>query len=103
MTPKKTRNIARIVVITMGVVIFIAGVYGFGSKLEEFIRVARTTDEGGFALIPILNYFFATGGFICLFFWAARNGMFKDIEKPKHDLLERERELDRLDGVHWED
>ena len=44
MSMSKTGNTGRVVVIAMGVVIFIAGVYGFGSKLEEFIRVARNTD-----------------------------------------------------------
>ena len=30
-----------------------------------------------------------------LLVWAAVNGMFHDIEKPKHTMLEQERQLDR--------
>lgn len=102
MKPTPRHNWAKIVVLSMAVVIFLSGLYGFGSKFEEFIRMVRSTEGGRFALIPILNYLLASAGFVCLFVWAARNGMFKDIEKPKYDLLERERELDRKDGIDWE-
>ncbi len=103
MTQPKKRNVSKIVVLAMAAGTLITGVYGFGSKFEEFIRMARTPDGGGFALIPVLNYMFATAGFVCLFVWAMRNGMFKDIEGPKYDQLDRERELDRLDGIDWKE
>jgi hypothetical protein len=40
---------------------------------------------------------------ICLLVWATRNGMFRNIEKPKYDMLDREEELDRLEGRPWSD
>ncbi len=105
MLTKKELNGPRITLIVMAVWIFIAGVYGFGSKFEEFIHLLSDPEfeEGRFALIPILNYILASAGFACMFVWAARNGMFKDIERPKFDLMDRERKLDQEDGIIWKD
>jgi hypothetical protein len=55
----------------------------------------RGDTDGAFAITPILNYLLAGAGFLLLFFWAAFNGMFHDIESPKHLHLEREKMLDR--------
>lgn len=99
------RRRARIVVVGMTVVIVIAGVYGFGSKLEEFVRALLDDNRapgGEFVFIPVLNYFLASSGFVFLFIWAALNGMFRDIERPKYDMLERERQLDAEAGQPWE-
>jgi hypothetical protein len=40
-------------------------------------------------------------GMLCMLAWAASNGMFRDIEKPKYDMLQREQELDERDGKPW--
>ena len=49
------------------------------------------------AIAPILNYLLASVGFFLLLMWAAMNGMFHDIERPKHKLLEQEEQLDALE------
>jgi nitrogen fixation-related uncharacterized protein len=41
-----------------------------------------------------VNYVFASGGFLLLLLWAAMNGMFRDLEHPKHVMLMNEKELD---------
>ena len=41
------------------------------------------------------KYLLASLGFFCLLMWAALNGMFRDLEQPKYNMLENERELDR--------
>jgi hypothetical protein len=69
---------------------------GFGSKFIELIRVFQGDVEGAFAVAPIVNYLLATTGFLFLLGWAAANGMFRDIEQPKIDMLANER---RLDGI----
>jgi nitrogen fixation-related uncharacterized protein len=43
----------------------------------------------------VVNYLLASLGFFCLLMWAALNGMFRDLEQPKYNMLENERELDR--------
>lgn len=101
----RRRRTARFVVLSMTVVIIVVGAYGFGSKFEEFVRafLAKDTAPGGeFVFIPVLNYFIASLGFVCLFIWAARNGMFKDIEKPKYTMLDQERQIDESEGIRWE-
>lgn len=78
--------------------ILIPGGYGF---VEKFIQFARTLalgpDEGGFTIIPIMNYLVVTAGMVCLLMWAVMHGMFRDIEKPKYTMLEREAQLDLRD------
>ena len=64
----------------------------------EFITLAKGDVDGAFALTPVVNYLLASLGFLCLFGWAACNGMFHDIEQPKRDMLESERQLDELSG-----
>jgi hypothetical protein len=57
----------------------------------------RTSPGGGagaFAITPVLNSLLPSRGFFLLLSWAAANGMFHDIERPKPALLEREAELD---------
>lgn len=84
-----------IVTAVLAVVILIPSMLGFGNKLLEFIALVRGDVDGAFAISPVANYLLASLGFFCLLLWATLNGMFKDIEEPKHDLLTRENELDR--------
>lgn len=72
--------------------------FGFGTKFYELVRVFQGDASGAFAVTPIVNYLLAGAGFVLLFGWAARNGMLRDIEKPKFQMLENERRLDRDDS-----
>lgn len=67
---------------------------GFVMKFSEFIHTFQDTSEGAFAITPMVNYLSASLGFLCLLIWAAKNGAFRDIERPKHIMLERELALD---------
>lgn len=78
----------------LAVAILIPSLWGFGSKFVEFVAIYRGEADGAFAVSPILNYLFASFGFLCLFGWAAMHGMFRDIESPKYAMLENERRLD---------
>ena len=73
--------------------------WGFGGKLYELFLIVQQfekgSSEGAFALTPIVNYLLATFGFLLMLFWAAANGMFTDIERPGHDMLDTEEQLDR--------
>lgn len=70
--------------------------YGFGNKFWELIRTYQADADGAFAITPIVNYLLASTGFVLLLGWAAINGMFRDIEGPKHTMLETERQLDSI-------
>ena len=80
--------------IIMGVVILIPSMLGFVNKLIEFTHVASGEADGAFALTPIVNYTLASMGFFCLLIWAVMQGMFHDVEGPKHTMLDREQDLD---------
>lgn len=88
---RKTNRVWAIVAI-----VFFLGpaMFGFATKFYELIRVFQGDPSGAFAITPIVNYLLAGCGFLMLFAWAARNGMFRDIEAPKFQMLENERRLD---------
>ena len=85
-----------VVVLIFAVVILVPSMLGFVAKFIEFFRTFQGDASGAFAVTPMVNYLLATTGFLCLLSWATLNGMFHDIERPKHAMLEREQELDRL-------
>jgi hypothetical protein len=60
---------------------------------------SQEIEDGGFALVPILNYLLVSAGFLLLFFAALLHGMFRDIEKPKHQMLENEALLDSFEDA----
>jgi nitrogen fixation-related uncharacterized protein len=82
------------ITILLAIAILIPSMYGFIGKFYELCQVLRGEADGAFAVAPMLNYLLASGGFLLLLLWATMNGMFHDIEGPKHSLLERERRLD---------
>ena len=68
---------------------------GFVMKFMELINMTQGDADGGFAITPVVNYLFASAGFFFILLWAAINGMFTDLEKPKYTMLENEQQLDR--------
>jgi hypothetical protein len=87
-----------ITTIVMALAILIPSMYGFVGKFIELVRVLQGEPGGAFAVAPIMNYLLASLGFFCLLLWASAGGMWNDIEKPKLDMLARERELDEANG-----
>ena len=84
------------VTMVFAVIILTPCVVGFGFKFIELVRTLQSdSTEGAFAITPILNYLLASIGFLCLLVWATANGMFRNVEKPKHEMLKIERQLDR--------
>lgn len=57
----------------------------------------QEVEDGGFALVPIMNYLLVSTGFLLLFVAALLHGMFRDIEQPKREMLEREALLDSFE------
>jgi hypothetical protein len=95
---KPDRSRLRSIVNWLFVVAILApSLWGFGMKFREFVLLARGDVDGVFAVTPVINYLLASLGFLLLFGWAAANGMFYDIEEPKHTMLENEQRLDAMD------
>lgn len=95
MVTRTEQKSMRIITAILAVLIIIPSIYGFGSKLAEFIALVRGDVDGIFAISPVANYLFASTGFFFLLLWATANGMFHDIEAPKFDLLDQEEKLDQ--------
>jgi len=87
----------------MAMAILVPAGIGFTFKLIEFFRTLSSDQAGAFTIVPISNYLLATLGFGCLLLWAVGRGMFRDLERPKYTMLEREEELDRREGREWSD
>ena len=91
---RKDRSIAWTITVVFGVLILIPSMLGFVMKFGELMTLTGDTGDGGFAITPVVNYLLASLGFFFLLLWAAVNGMFRDLERPKYLMLENERELD---------
>lgn len=61
----------------------------FVRKLFAFLSTIRKDELAGFAFDPVLIYAVVTAGFLCLLVWAFLTGQFRDVEKPKYEMLER--------------
>lgn len=83
------------ITLLLAVLILIPSGYGFAGKFIELIHVFRGEPGGAFAVAPMMNYLLASLGFFCMLLWAAGRGMFRDIERPKHEMLEHEQLLDQ--------
>ena len=82
------------VTLILALIILPVSLWGFGTKIAEFVMVFSGDEEGVFTLSPLLNYLLASLGFLCLLCWAVLHGMFNDVEKPKYAMLDNERLLD---------
>lgn len=91
----KSRRGPQIITAIFAVPILVFSGLGFGAKFIEFVHTFQGKAEGAFAITPMVNYLLASAGFFCLLVWASMNGMFHDIEQPKHNMLEDDAALDR--------
>ena len=96
MKPAMSSNsrLKSITLIVMSLVILIPTMAGFAMKFIEFVHTFRSRSDGVFAITPMTNYLLASLGFFCMLIWAACNGMFHDIERPKYHMLDTEQQLD---------
>ncbi len=91
----RERSMAWTITIVFGVIILIPSLLGFVMKFRELVTLTHgPSEDGGFAITPVINYLLASVGFFFLLLWAALNGMFRDLERPKYLMLDNERELD---------
>ncbi|MBS1904718.1 MAG: hypothetical protein JSS75_13515 [Bacteroidetes bacterium] len=99
-TPKR-RN--RPLVVFQWAVIIIAGT-GFTYKFIEFTYSIFKTgnDIVQFAVTPIVMYSCVAIGFFSMFMWTVVRGDYKDIERPKFRLFERELELGNTEFLDTE-
>ena len=68
-------------------------------KLFSFLKTIKRDEMAGFAFDPIVTYGFVAMGFLFLLAWAYMSGQFHDVESPKHEMLDRFREQERLEAL----
>lgn len=68
-------------------------------KLFAFLKTIKKDELAGFAFDPIIVYGFVAMGFLFLLAWAYLSGQFNQIEKPKHEMLERFFEQEREEAA----
>jgi len=73
----------------------------FFYKLFAFLSTIRKDELAGFAFDPIITYGFVAMGFLCLLTWAYLSGQFRDIERPKHDMIDRFLDQERQDARYF--
>ena len=74
--------------------VLIPTILGFANKFLDLVLVVQGDEDGAFAVTPIVNYLFATAGFLCLFVWTATQGALQNLDSPSHTMMENERRLD---------
>lgn len=91
---------ARVFLWVFSVVMVLTAGGAFLFKLCDFYITATTHGSQALAsfLIPVLNYLIVAVGFACLFLWAYFSGQFRDVEAPKHRMLEMQHEIDHNGG-----
>jgi hypothetical protein len=96
MAARNSSGPGRVVLWTFALAIVVAGV-GFSWKLFEFFEDMLVQGGLRFAGVHLLVYVMVAAGFLLLLAAAFLAGHFSDIERPKYELLEREREHDRIE------
>ena len=95
--PRRDENtsphLRRFLIAFFGTGSVVAGV-GFCVKIHEFTDDLLAEEGIRFAGVHLLTYALVAVGFLLLLTFAFFSGHFSDIEAPKHDLLEQEREHD---------
>ena len=88
----------RLVHVFFVVAVTVAGCM-FTYKLFSFLKTIRKDELAGFAFDPIIIYGMVAMGFLFLLFWAFLTGQFRDVERPKYDMLERFEEQERAENL----
>lgn len=88
--------------ISVAVVAVAVGAAGvtFIFKLYEFVAASTTGILPGIVTATVMPYFFVSAGFLLLAAWAWAGGHYKNIEKPKRDMLLQEEEYEKLEEQH---
>lgn len=60
----------------------------FVYKLSAFLTTIRKDELAGFAFDPIIIYATVAIGFLFLLAWAFLTGQFRDVERPKFEMIE---------------
>jgi len=83
------------VILWIFVLVFVGVGITVGEKLYEWFQDLTDTAGIHFAGPHLITYFLLALGFLLLLGFAFFSGHFSNIEQPKYDMLEQEKEYDR--------
>ena len=89
---KGPRSQRTVIVVFAAIIALAAAAFAF--KFYEFFYDLSRQEGFRFAGAHLATYLLVAGGFFLLLLYAFLKGHFSDIERPKLDLLERERRYD---------
>lgn len=81
-----------------GITVVLLAAFGFIFKLFEFASSLAKGDIINFAVVPVTVYLVVAAGFFSLFIWSITKGHLKNVEEPKHRILELEEQY-RKQGI----
>ena len=84
---------------TIGVFV-IAGL-GFAYKMAEFALTIARDDVEGFGAVAVSIYLIGMMPIVFVTLWAVVTGRFRDVERPKHRMLELDDEIERGGGMRY--
>ena len=91
MSARDPRSVRRVVLCFFVLAVTTAGCM-FTYKLFAFMQTIKRDELAGFAFDPIIVYALVAMGFLCLLAWAFLTGQLRDVERIKHEMLERFRQ-----------
>ena len=77
----------------VGVMVVAGG--GFLLKMFEFVMTMSGDEVAGFGAVAVSTYLLGMAPLLFLMLWAVTTGRFRDVEAPKHRMLELDREIER--------
>jgi nitrogen fixation-related uncharacterized protein len=79
-------------------VMAIAGA-AFVYKMAEFVVTIAEDEIAGFGAVAVATYLIGMLPIVFVTLWAALTGRFRDLERPKHRLLELDREIEAAEAA----
>ncbi len=84
-----------VVVFVFAIVVMVVAGTSFIYKMTEFAVTIARDEVQGFGAVAVATYLIGMLPIVFVTLWAVATGKFSDIERPKHRMLELDREIER--------
>lgn len=91
------------IILSVSILVVLLGGFGFLYKIIEFARTYVKDDLKSFGAISVVSYFIGVMGILFLTLWGVFKGHFRNIERPKHRMLELDEEIEREGNIFREE
>jgi hypothetical protein len=91
--PRRSATARHVAVVGFAAAVLLVAGFGFVFKMTEFALTIIKDDIEGFGAAAIAIYLIGMLPIVFLTLWAVLTGRFRDIERPKHRMLELNADL----------